>query len=157
MSGVAELVRPAAMPLQPLRLAVRATLFGGVVSALLLIAVELSGLLPAELRAHRCGGVALAWLAGSLGNLVLAQALADRSAQSGARFLRAMVVDFMLLLLLGGGASLALFLVGAKFLAGATFALAFAASAIVIRITGAGVMSTALSSAARRPVSERRT
>lgn len=143
--------------MQPLRLAARATLLGIGVSALLLLTVEWSGLLPVEWRAHRCGGVALAWLAGSLGNLVLAQALADRGPQSGARFLRAIVVDFLVLLLLGGGASLTLFLVGTKFLAGATFALAFAASAIVIRITGALVMSTVLSSAARRSLSERRT
>lgn len=137
-------------------MALRATAIGVLVASAILALVEVSALLPVEFRLARLGGVGLAALAGLLGNLALTQALVDRGPQSGSRFVRALVVDFIVLLVLGGGASLALFLVGAKFLVGATFALAFAAAAIVLRVTSAVVMSTVLSSPVRPSTSDRK-
>src|SRR5690606_25448985 len=102
-------------------------------------------------------GVALGLVSTALGNLLLAASLLDRGSTGGARFARAMFADLFLHLVLGGGTVLALFLVRTKFLGAAAFALAFAASVLVMRITGAAVLSRALESAAVRRAAERRT
>lgn len=137
------------------RIALRAAGIGG--GAAVLLAVGATFALPEGTVWPAWLGVALGLVSTALGNLLLAASLLDRGSTGGARFARAMFADLFLHLVLGGGTVLALFLVRTEFLGAAAFALAFAASVLVMRITGAAVLSRALESAAVRRAAERRT
>jgi hypothetical protein len=141
--------RPA-RPESSLRVAGRATLYGGALASALLLAVLVTGLVPAGKRASCWAGLALALLTTGAGNLLLAASLLVTGAASVSRLAPAVFADFALHVVVGGGTIAALFLLRTKFLDAPTFALAFAASVVVMRITGAGVVSRALMSAARR-------
>lgn len=125
-------------------LALRTTRSVGLVVAGLALVVWASGIVPEPGRAWVPVGAAVAIAAGAIGNLLFAQALTDRSPRGAKRLMTAVMGDLFLHLIVGGGTLLALFLIGTKFLAGATFGLAFAASAMAVRIASAGVMSRAM-------------
>lgn len=126
------------------RLALRTTLSVGLVVAGLALVVWASGIVPVPGRAWVPVGAAVAITTGAIGNLLFAQALTDQTPRGAKRLMTAVMGDLFLHLIVGGGTLLTLFLIGTKFLAGATFGLAFAASAMVVRIASAGVMSRAV-------------
>lgn len=139
------------------RAALRATSIGAGVALALLLVVTAVSIVPRPLHVSCALGLAVAVVSTALGNLLIASAALAPGAASAWAMARAVLVDFALQVLLGGGVSAALFLLGTKFLAPAAFALAFAASAIVMRITGAGILSRALMSAVARRETRRRT
>jgi hypothetical protein len=141
-------------PNHSVRLALRATVAGALGVAALIGAVSLlvaAGAFPAPAWPPCWGGFSVALLTTALGNLLLASSLFDKRATSGTRMASALFADMALHLVVGGGTALALFLLRTKFLAAATFALAFAGSVVVMRIIGATVLARALKSAAARP------
>lgn len=150
-----------ARPVSPnwsVRVALRATCVGVLIAAALLGVVAIlasSSLVAAPLWPSCWGGLGLAAVTTALGNLLLAASLLDRRASSGASLARAVFLDLLLHLIVGGGTALTLFLLRTKFLAAATFALAFAGSVAVMRIAGAVVLARTLKSAAARPAPER--
>lgn len=133
------------------RLAFGTTVSVGLVVAGLALVVWATGIVPAPGRAWVPAGAAVAIATGAIGNLLFAQALTDRTPRGARRLMTAVMGDLFLHLIVGGGTLLTLFLIGTKFLAGATFGLAFAASAMVVRIASAGVMSRAVRTGARHP------
>lgn len=133
------------------RLAGATTLSVGLVVAGLALAVWATGIVPEPGRAWIPVGAAVAIATGAIGNLLFAQALTDRTPRGAKRLLSAVMGDLFLHLIVGGGTLVTLFLIGTKFLAGATFGLAFAASAMVVRIASAGVMSRAVRIGAHHP------
>ncbi|MEZ5965938.1 MAG: hypothetical protein R3F56_19035 [Planctomycetota bacterium] len=154
-SGTAHPALPDARP-APLPSALRATTLGALLAASILVVVTATGLLPPASRSSCAFGFAVAVVCAGLGNVLIASAALSRDPRSAATTTRALLVDFAVHVILGGGIAVALFLLRTKFLAPAAFALAFAASAAVLRVVGAGVLSRALKSAASRPEPERR-
>ena len=138
-------------PNSALRLAARATAIGAVAAVLLLAGLIATSVLTTPQHGPCWAGLALAIVTTALGNLLLASSLLDSRASSGARLGRAMFTDFVLHLAVGGGAVIAVFLVGTKFLAAATFALAFAVAVVVMRIIGAVSLSRAMAVGVRPP------
>ncbi len=133
-------------PNSPVRIAARATVLGAVLAVSVLTVLCIGGVLPSLLWPASCGGLGLACVTTALGNLLLAASLLDRRPASHVRLTRALVADLLLHVLVGGGTALTLFLLRTKFLVAATFALAFAGSVVVMRITGAAVLARALKS-----------
>lgn len=144
-------------PRSVVRVAWRATWVGAALAALPLGVVLATGLLPPTSQASCVAAFGVASLGVALGNLMLASAALPRGPLSAAATMRALLADLALQVVLGGGTSAALFLLRTKFLAPAAFALAFAASAVVMRIAGAGVLSRALKPAAAGQHTRRRT
>lgn len=137
--------------------ALRATSLGALLAGGVLAVVLATAVVPAPMHASCAFGLAIAVVCAALGNLMLASAVLTTGVHSAAATTRALFADLALHVVLGGGISVALFLLRTKYLAPAAFALAFAASAAVLRITGAGVLSRVLKSEASRRSSERRT
>ncbi len=132
------------VPNSPLRVAARATLLGLGLAASILTLLCVFPVLPSTLWPSCSGGLAVATVTIALGNLLLAASLLDRRPASHTRLTRSLFADLLLHFLVGGGTALTLFLLRTKFLAAASFALAFAASVVVMRITGAAVLARAL-------------
>lgn len=138
-------------------LAVRTTLRVGLVVAAVAGVVTATGVLPDGAAAFVWLGLGVALLAAGIGNVLFARAILDRTPHASRWLMIAVTADFALLLVLGAGGTALLFLVRTKFLAGASFGLAFAASAIAMRIASAGVMSRAVASTPTNPRGAERT
>ncbi len=132
--------------IRPRDLTLRTTLGVGLIVCGIAGIVTATGLVPDGGAAFVWLGVGVALVAATIGNHLFARALLDRSPHSARGMMIAVTADFALLLVLGAGLTAVLFLVRTKFLAAASFGLAFAASALVMRIASAGVMSRAVRS-----------
>jgi hypothetical protein len=139
-----------ARPRSTLALAARATALGLLPALGILAVVLASGTLTPAQPPACWAGLALAATTTALGNVVLAACLLDPRPSSGQRLARAMFADFAVHLGVGGGAVVALFSMGTKFLAAATFALAFAAAVVVMRVAGAVALSRSTSAGVAR-------